>query len=109
KNVFHVDVVDSEQRRRAKAVNFGIIYGIGPWSLSEDIGVTVKEAESFITRYLEVYPEIKEYMTNIVEFAKTHGYVETILKRRRYIPELSSKVYALREFGKRTSLNAPIQ
>lgn len=109
KKVFHVETVDSEQRRRAKAVNFGIIYGIGPWSLSEDIGVTVKEAESFITRYLEVYPEIKDYMTNIVEFAKTHGYVETILKRRRYIPELSSKVYALREFGKRTSLNAPIQ
>jgi len=107
--VFHVDVVDSEQRRRAKAVNFGIIYGIGPWSLSEDINVTVKEAEQFIQRYLEVYPEIKDYMTNIVEFAKTNGYVETLLKRRRYIPELSSKVYNLREFGKRTSLNAPIQ
>lgn len=107
--VFHVDTVDSEQRRRAKAVNFGIIYGIGPWSLSEDIGVTVKEAENFISRYLEVYPEIKDYMTNIVEFAKTHGYVETLLNRRRYIPELSSKVFNLREFGKRTSLNAPIQ
>jgi len=107
--VFHVDTVDGEQRRRAKAVNFGIIYGIGPWSLSEDIGVTVKEAENFINRYLEVYPEIKDYMTNIVEFAQTHGYVETLLKRRRYIPELSSKVYNLREFGKRTSLNAPIQ
>ena len=107
--VFHVTDVDSEQRRRAKAVNFGIIYGIGPWSLSEDISVTVKEAENFINRYLEVYPEIKDYMTNIVEFAKTNGYVETLLKRRRYIPELSSKVYNLREFGKRTSLNAPIQ
>ncbi len=107
--VFHVDVIDSEQRRRAKAVNFGIIYGIGAWSLSEDIHVTVKEAENFIQRYLEVYPEIKQYMTDIVEFAKTHGYVETMLKRRRYIPELESKVYALREFGKRTSLNAPIQ
>lgn len=107
--VFHVDEVDSEQRRRAKAVNFGIIYGIGPWSLSEDIGVTVKEAEQFIDRYLEVYPEIKDYMTNIVEFAKTHGYVETLLNRRRYIPELKSKVYNVREFGKRTSLNAPIQ
>jgi DNA polymerase-1 len=107
--VFHVETVDSEQRRRAKAVNFGIIYGIGPWSLSEDINVTVKEAEQFIQRYLEVYPEIKDYMTNIVEFAKTNGYVETLLKRRRYIPELSSKVYNLREFGKRTSLNAPIQ
>lgn len=109
KNVFHVETVDSEQRRRAKAVNFGIIYGIGPWSLSEDIDVTVKEAEAFIERYLEVYPEIKTYMKDIVEFAKKHTYVETILKRRRYIPELESKVYALREFGKRTALNAPIQ
>lgn len=107
--VFHVDVIDSEQRRRAKAVNFGIIYGIGAWSLSEDIKVTVKEAENFINRYLEVYPEIKKYMVDIVDFAKSHGYVETMLKRRRYIPELESKVYALREFGKRTSLNAPIQ
>jgi DNA polymerase-1 len=107
--VFHVETVDSEQRRRAKAVNFGIIYGIGAWSLSEDIGVTVGEADQFIKRYLEVYPEIKTYMTNIVEFAKSHGYVETILKRRRYIPELESKVFAVREFGKRTSLNAPIQ
>ncbi len=107
--VFHVDSVDGEQRRRAKAVNFGIIYGIGAWSLSEDINVTVSEADQFIKRYLEVYPEIKKYMTDIVEFAKTHGYVETILKRRRYIPELESKVFAVREFGKRTSLNAPIQ
>ncbi len=107
--VFHVETVDGEQRRRAKAVNFGIIFGIGAWSLSEDIGVTVSEADQFIKRYLEVYPEIKKYMVDIVEFAKSHGYVETILKRRRYIPELESKVFAVREFGKRTSLNAPIQ
>ncbi|MBN3490666.1 DNA polymerase I [Acholeplasma equirhinis] len=107
--VFHVETVDSEQRRRAKAVNFGIIYGIGSWSLSQDINVTVSEAEKFIEKYLEVYPEIKKYMKDIVEFAKSHGYVETIMKRRRYIPELESKVYAVREFGKRTSLNAPIQ
>ncbi|VEU82644.1 DNA polymerase I [Acholeplasma hippikon] len=109
KKVFHVETVDSEQRRKAKAVNFGIIYGIGAWSLSEDINVTVKEAEAFIQRYLEVYPEIKQYMTDIVEFAKKHGYVETIMKRRRYIPELESKVFQLREFGKRTALNAPVQ
>lgn len=107
--VFHVDQVDSEQRRRAKAVNFGIIYGIGAFSLAQDINVSRKEAEQFIERYLEVYPEIKEYMKNIVEFAKVNGYVETILKRRRYIPEISSSVFNIREFGKRTALNAPIQ
>lgn len=109
KKVFHVEVVDSEQRRKAKAVNFGIIYGIGAWSLSEDINVTVKEAEAFIKRYLEIYPEIQNYMVDIVEFAKKHGYVETIMKRRRYIPELESKVFQLREFGKRTAMNAPVQ
>ncbi|HLT00123.1 MAG TPA: DNA polymerase I [Acholeplasma sp.] len=107
--VFHVEKVESELRRRAKAVNFGIIYGIGAWSLSQDINVSVQEAETFIEKYLEVYPEIKKYMKDIVEYAKSHGYVETIMKRRRYIPELESKVYAVREFGKRTSLNAPIQ
>mgnify|MGYP001159189163 FL=1 len=107
--VFHVENVDSEQRRQAKAVNFGIIYGIGAWSLSEDINVSPAEAQKFIDRYLEVYPEIKNYMEEIVAFAEKNEYVETILNRRRYIPEIHSKVYAQREFGKRTALNAPIQ
>ncbi|MFA5692589.1 MAG: DNA polymerase I [Acholeplasmataceae bacterium] len=107
--VFHVDKVDSEQRRRAKAVNFGIIYGISAWSLAEDINTSVNEANNFIERYLEIYPEIKDYMENIVKEAKDLGYVTTILNRRRYIPELKNKVHMVREFGKRTALNAPIQ
>ncbi|MDX9692296.1 MAG: DNA polymerase, partial [Acholeplasmataceae bacterium] len=108
-DVFHVSEVTSEQRRAAKAVNFGIIYGIGAWSLSEDIHVTPKEAQAFIDQYLSIYPEIKDYMENIVKFAKEHDYVETIMKRRRYIPELKSPVYTQRAFGERTALNAPIQ
>ncbi|VEU80386.1 DNA polymerase I [Haploplasma axanthum] len=110
KAVFDIDGdVKSEQRRAAKAVNFGIIYGIGAWSLSEDLNITPKEAQNFIDKYLGVYPEIKKYMEDIVEFATKNGYVETLVKRRRYIPELKSTVFMQREFGKRTSLNAPIQ
>lgn len=101
--------VSSEDRRAAKAVNFGIIYGIGSWSLSEDLNISPKEAQDFIDRYLGVYPEIKDYMENIVKFAEENGYVETSVKRRRYIPELKSKIFFQKEFGKRTALNAPIQ
>jgi len=108
-DVFHVSEVNSEQRRAAKAVNFGIIYGIGAWSLSEDINVSPKQAQAFIDQYLAIYPEIKDYMENIVNYAKEHEYVETIMKRRRYIPELKSPVFMQRAFGERTALNAPIQ
>ena len=108
-DVFHTTEVTSDQRRAAKAVNFGIIYGIGAWSLSEDIKVTPKEAQAFIDRYLSIYPEIKDYMDHIVSYAKEHTYVETIMKRRRYIPELKSPVFTQRSFGERTALNAPIQ
>ncbi|MDY0277246.1 MAG: DNA polymerase I [Acholeplasma sp.] len=110
KAVFEIsNDVTSEQRRAAKAVNFGIIYGIGAWSLSEDLNITPKEAQNFIDKYLEVYPEIKKYMEDIVSFAVNNGYVETMIKRRRYIPELKSSVFMQKEFGKRTALNAPIQ
>jgi DNA polymerase-1 len=109
KKVFHVETVSKEQRRQAKAVNFGIIYGISAWSLAEDIHVSQKEAQQFIDTYLTIYPEIKTYMEDTVAFAKTHGYVETILKRRRYIPELTSPVFMQRAFGERTAMNAPIQ
>ncbi|QWB96497.1 DNA polymerase I [Mycoplasmatota bacterium] len=109
KAIFDKDEVDSEMRRAAKAVNFGIIYGIGAWSLSEDIHVSPKEAQKFIDEYLNLYPEIKQYMLDIVEFAKAHGYVKTIMNRRRYIPELTSSVFMQRAFGERTALNAPIQ
>jgi DNA polymerase-1 len=109
KKVFHVNEVSKEQRRQAKAVNFGIIYGISAWSLADDIHVSQKEAQQFIDTYLTIYPEIKSYMEDTVAFAKANGYVETILKRRRYIPELQSSVYMQRAFGERTAMNAPIQ
>ena len=110
KRVFNVTGdVSSEQRRAAKAINFGIIYGKTAWGLAEDLEISPKDAEDFINRYLGVYPEIKKYMIDIVDFANKNGYVETLSKRRRYIPELKSKVYMQREFGKRTALNAPIQ
>ena len=109
KKVFHVNEVSKEQRRQAKAVNFGIIYGISAWSLADDIHVSQKEAQQFIDTYLTIYPEIKSYMEETVAFAKANGYVETILKRRRYIPELQSSVYMQRAFGERTAMNAPIQ
>ncbi|MFP4177322.1 MAG: DNA polymerase I [Acholeplasmataceae bacterium] len=109
KNVFHVTDVTSEQRRAAKAVNFGIIYGISAWSLSEDIGVSQSEAKEFIDRYLDLYPEIRDYMEKTKAFAKENGYVTTLMNRRRYIPELASKVHQQRAFGERTALNAPIQ
>jgi DNA polymerase I len=107
--VFNTEEVTAEQRRAAKAVNFGIIYGIGAWSLSEDIHVSKQEAQTFIDTYLTIYPEIKTYMEEIVKFAKEHTYVETLMKRRRYIPEIKSPVFQMRAFGERTALNAPIQ
>ncbi len=109
KEIFDKKEVNSEQRRAAKAVNFGIIYGIGAWSLAEDIHVSPKEAQRFIDDYLNLYPEIKTYMEDIVIYAKEHDYVKTIMNRRRYIPELKSSVYTQRAFGERTALNAPIQ
>ncbi len=109
KAIFDVTEVDNNMRRAAKAVNFGIIYGIGAWSLSDDINVTPKEAQRFIDNYLAVYPEIKQYMEDIKKYAYDHTYVETIMKRRRYIPELQSSVFTQRAFGERTALNAPIQ
>lgn len=109
KKVFQTEDVTPLERHKAKAVNFGIIYGIGAWSLSEDIDVTPKEAQAFIDRYFEVYPEIEAYMNETVDYALEHGYVKTIMNRRRYIPELKSPVYFVKALGKRTAMNAPIQ
>ena len=109
KKIFNVSEVDSSLRRRAKAVNFGIVYGISAFGLSEGTDLSPKEAKEFIDAYFQLYPEIKEYMDYTVEFAKEKGYVVTLLNRRRYIPELKSPVYMQREFGKRTAMNAPIQ
>lgn len=96
-------------RSRAKAVNFGIVYGIGAFSLSKDLGVTRKEAAAYIDGYLAYYDGIAKYMDSVVEQAKQDGYVKTVFGRRRYLPELSSKNGMLRAFGERVARNMPIQ
>lgn len=101
--------VDDLHRRQAKAVNFGIIYGLSAYGLGQEIGMTNKEASNFIKKYYELYPEIKSYMDNTIKFAEENGYVKTILNRRRFIPDINSKNFMMREFGKRTAMNAPIQ
>ncbi len=104
-----VEEVTSQMRSSCKAVNFGIVYGISDFALAGDLGVTRKQAHEFIQSYLETYPNVDAYMHNIKEFAKKHGYVETLFGRRRYLPELSSKSFALRSFGERAAMNTPVQ
>ncbi|MBQ9117419.1 MAG: DNA polymerase I [Clostridia bacterium] len=101
--------VTGELRKRAKAVNFGIVYGIGGFSLAADIGVSKKEADQYIKSYFEKYPAIDAYLTGVVERAKQDGFVETIFGRRRYIPELTSSKAMMRAFGERVAMNSPIQ
>lgn len=101
--------VTKEQRSSAKAVNFGIVYGISDFGLAEQIGVSKKKANEYIKQYLEKYSGIKKFMDDIVELAKNQGYVETSFHRRRYIPELSSNNYMVRQFGARAAMNTPIQ
>jgi DNA polymerase-1 len=97
------------QRSRAKAVNFGIVYGISDFSLAQDINVSRAEAKRYIESYLEKYSGVRQYMHDIVEQAKRDGYVTTIFGRRRYLPELKSSNYSIRSFGERVALNMPIQ
>ena len=96
-------------RNRAKAVNFGIIYGIGEFGLAKDLGITREEARKYIDEYLEQYPGVRQYMHDIISFGKDKGYVSTIFNRRRYLPELASDNHMIRSFGERIALNAPIQ
>lgn len=103
------DEVTGDERRRAKAVNFGIVYGISAFSLADDIGVSNAEAKRYIENYLAHYHGIRDYMERSRESAKELGYVTTILGRRRYLPELQSKNFNLRSFGERAAMNAPIQ
>ena len=103
------DIVTNSQRRVAKAVNFGIIYGISSYGLAENIGTTPTEAKSFIDTYLETYPGIKEYMEKTIEDAKEKGYVKTLFGRKRNIPELNNKAYMVRQSGERMALNTPVQ
>ncbi|MCD8026023.1 MAG: DNA polymerase I [Clostridiales bacterium] len=104
-----LDAVTPVIRSRAKAVNFGIVYGIGAYSLAKDIGVTNREASLYIKNYLAHYSGVDEYMKNVVEKAKLDGYVETMFGRRRYLPELTSGKHMLRAFGERVARNMPIQ
>ena len=96
-------------RSSAKAVNFGIVYGIGAYSLSRDIGVTVKEAEAFIQSYLDSFPGVRRYMDDTIAFGKEHGYVATLFGRRRALPELTSSNFNVRALGERMAMNTPIQ
>lgn len=109
--VFHTpfDEVTSLQRSNAKAVNFGIVYGISSFSLSQDLNITKKEADNYIHKYFETYPAVKPYLDQVVEDAKEKGYVTTLLKRRRPIPELTSSNFMQRAFGERVAMNSPIQ
>ena len=103
------EFVNEEMRKRAKAVNFGIVYGISGFSLSKDIGTTVSEASKYIKNYLMNYPSIDRYLDEVVKDAESNGYTTTIMGRKRYIPELKSSKAPLRAFGKRVAMNAPIQ
>lgn len=103
------DEVDSLMRRQAKAVNFGIVYGISDYGLSQSLGITRKQAKQFIDDYLDSFPGVKQYMQDIVKDAKAQGYVETLLHRRRYIPDITSRNFNLRSFAERTAMNTPIQ
>lgn len=104
-----VDMITPKLRSRAKAVNFGIVYGIGAFSLAKDIGVTRKEAQEYINNYLATYSGVDHYMKHMIDLAKEKGYSETLFKRRRYLPELSSSNHMLRSFGERVARNMPIQ
>lgn len=104
-----IEEVTKEQRSNAKAVNFGIVYGISDFGLGEQLGIGRKKAKQYIEEYLEQYAGIKQFMENITEQAKEQGYVETLFHRRRYIPELKSNNYMVRQFGARVAMNTPIQ
>ena len=109
--VFNVPLeeVTKQMRSEAKAVNFGIVYGISDFGLATNIGIGRKKAKEYIEKYFEKYPKIKEYMDNAVEHCKEKGYVETLWGRRRYVPEIKSNNYNVRQFGERVAMNAPIQ
>ena len=109
--VFHTpfEEVTSTQRSNAKAVNFGIVYGISAFGLAKDLGISRKEAQEYIDNYFIAYPTLHEYLNNLVTEAKEKGYTETLFGRRRPIPELASSNFMQRSFGERVAMNAPIQ
>jgi len=109
--VFNIpfDKVTDLDRRNAKAVNFGIVYGISSFGLGQDLNITRKEADSYIKSYFAAYPQLKAYLDKLVEDAKVNGYITTLFKRRRPIPELASSNFMQRSFGERAAMNSPIQ
>ncbi len=109
--VFNIpaEMITPELRKRAKAVNFGIVYGIGDFSLAKDLHITKKEAKNYIDSYFATYPDVHAYIQRLIESAKEKGYAETMFGRRRYIPELQSKNFNIRAFGERVAMNSPIQ
>ena len=109
RDVFHIDEPSALQRRKAKAVNFGIIYGISDWGLAEQIDVSLKEAKEIINNFYDAYPEIGEYFRNVIEQTKKNGYSTTLFGRRRYLREINDSNYQVREFARRAAMNAPIQ
>ena len=109
REIFNHEDITPLERRKAKAVNFGIVYGISAYGLAQDIDVSSYEAKEFIDRYNEINPEINLYMAKVLAFCKENGYVKTIFNRRRYIPEINSSNFMEREYAKRMAMNAPIQ
>lgn len=110
--IFHLDSPDEVtplMRRHAKAVNFGIVYGISDYGLSKNLGISRKQAKTFIENYFEQYPQIKDYMDEAIKKARENGYAETIMHRRRYLPDIHSKNFNVRSFAERTAINSPIQ
>ncbi len=110
-NVFHVPLeeVTPLMRRNAKAVNFGVVYGISAFGLSEGLSISRKEAQEYINNYFETYPDVKKYLDSQISFAKEHGYVSTLFGRKRPVPELKSGNFMQRQFGERVAMNSPIQ
>jgi DNA polymerase I len=104
-----LDAVTKDMRGRAKTINFATIYGQGPHALSRQLKITHAEAKEFIERYFERFRRVREYLDSMVEYAREHGYVQTIFNRRRYIPELRDRNFNIRAFGERTAANSPIQ
>jgi len=109
KEVFKKEEITPLDRRHAKAVNFGIVYGISAYGLAQDLGISNYEASEFIKKYYEAYPEIQTFMDKTIEFCKENNYVSTMENRIRYIPDINSKIYMQREFAKRVAMNTPIQ
>ena len=108
-NIAKPEDVTPNDRRNAKAVNFGVVYGISDFGLSNNLGISRKEAKAYIETYFERYPGIKDYMERVVREARDKGYVETLFKRRREIPDINSRNFNVRGFAERTAINSPIQ